>query len=763
MDAGYGLAFTVGRGNDVEVAAVRALAPLVVGLPVEEVLADLARLLPAADRRQPAAVAGPEQGRHPHGRRRGRQRRLGSVRTPRRQAGLAAAVRALPRAAGGPGRLPLPAGRADPRRGAGDPAPRRARTRRAHGPPAGPRCARLHHDAGLARLLRREAGPAGRRRRSPRASRRSSSKSAPTSPTTCGGCAWPARRSARTSGSPWTPTRPGASQEAIGWMRQLAPYDPYWIEEPTSPDEILGHAAIRRAIAPVKVATGEHVHNQVMFKQMLQAGSLDVLQLDASRTAGVTENVAILLLAAKYNVPVCPHAGGVGLCEMVQHLAMFDYVAVSGGTDGRVIEYVDHLHEHFTDPVRIRDGHYLAPTAPGLSAEMHPESVARPPLPRRTGVERVWPPDRAPCPHPIGHPYEEGSTMRFRLLRRGHRRGSRRQRADGLLQQQGRQQRQRRSSAWTTRVRTPTSGTPTSSTPRSSPRSSASTLKTTQLPERRRQARRERADLHSQGVKGVVDGPAGHRRHRAHARPARRARRSRSSPSTPGPTPATVYMVVRADNRAYGRRRASSSAPSCRRQGRGRHAGGRPVLDQRPRPHRGVQRLHEAELPRHQGLRRGHQLGRRHRRAEAADRPDRAPGHQGRLHGVQLRPVRHAAAAQAEGPAGLRRATPSTSSSSPTTASPRNSRTSRRARSTPPSPSPPTCTPSTPCTTSRPRSTGKTFKPGPTDHDSTIIQVRAGVLEDQLSAPLVTADGGTYGGVASVKSTDTSLWGNHLG
>jgi L-fuconate dehydratase len=113
-----------------------------------------------------------------------------------------------------------------------------------------------------------------------------------------------------------------------------------------------------------------------MFKQMLQAGSLDVLQLDASRTAGVTENVAILLLAAKFGVPVCPHAGGVGLCEMVQHLAMFDYVAVSGSTQDRVIEYVDHLHEHFTDPVRIRSGRYLAPLSPGLSAEMHPESVA---------------------------------------------------------------------------------------------------------------------------------------------------------------------------------------------------------------------------------------------------------------------------------------------------------------------------------------------------------------------------------------------------
>jgi L-fuconate dehydratase len=164
--------------------------------------------------------------------------------------------------------------------------------------------------------------------------------------------------------------------QAIEWLRPLAPYDPYWIEEPTSPDDILGHAAIRRALSPMKVATGEHTHNQVMFKQLLQAEAIDVLQLDASRTAGVTENVAILLLAAKFGVPVCPHAGGVGLCEMVQHLAMFDYVAVSGTTENRVIEYVDHLHDHFTDPVRIRDGHYLAPTAPGISAELHPASIA---------------------------------------------------------------------------------------------------------------------------------------------------------------------------------------------------------------------------------------------------------------------------------------------------------------------------------------------------------------------------------------------------
>ncbi|MGW0627673.1 L-fuconate dehydratase [Streptomyces sp. NPDC002758] len=165
--------------------------------------------------------------------------------------------------------------------------------------------------------------------------------------------------------------------EAISWTKALAEFDPYWIEEPTSPDDILGHAAIRRAVAPVKVATGEHVQNRIVFKQLLQAGAIDVVQIDAARVGGVNENLAILLLAAKFGVPVCPHAGGVGLCELVQHLSMFDYLAVSGTTDERVIEYVDHLHEHFLDPVVIREGHYTAPTAPGFSATMRPESIAR--------------------------------------------------------------------------------------------------------------------------------------------------------------------------------------------------------------------------------------------------------------------------------------------------------------------------------------------------------------------------------------------------
>jgi L-fuconate dehydratase len=164
--------------------------------------------------------------------------------------------------------------------------------------------------------------------------------------------------------------------EAIAWTNALGEYEPFWIEEPTSPDDILGHAAIRTAVAPVKVATGEHVQNRIVFKQLLQAGAIDVLQIDAARVGGVNENLAILLLAAHFGVPVCPHAGGVGLCELVQHLSMFDYVALSGTTENRVIEFVDHLHEHFVTPVVISQGHYAAPIAPGFSAQMFPESIA---------------------------------------------------------------------------------------------------------------------------------------------------------------------------------------------------------------------------------------------------------------------------------------------------------------------------------------------------------------------------------------------------
>jgi L-fuconate dehydratase len=165
--------------------------------------------------------------------------------------------------------------------------------------------------------------------------------------------------------------------EAIAAMRVLGRYDPWWIEEPTSPDDVLGHARIRREIAPIRVATGEHVQNRVIFKQLFQAEAVDVCQLDACRIGGVNEALAVLLLASKFGIPVCPHAGGVGLCEYVQHLAMFDYVAVSGSLHDRVVEWVDHLHEHFRDPAVVKDGRYVAPTAPGYSVEMLPESLAR--------------------------------------------------------------------------------------------------------------------------------------------------------------------------------------------------------------------------------------------------------------------------------------------------------------------------------------------------------------------------------------------------
>ena len=164
--------------------------------------------------------------------------------------------------------------------------------------------------------------------------------------------------------------------EAVAWMSELAEFDLAWIEEPTSPDDVLGHAEIARRLAPMPVATGEHVQNRVIFKQMLQAGSLAILQLDACRVGGVNENISILLLAAKFGIPVIPHAGGVGLCETVQHLSMFDFVSVSRTMDGRMIEFADHLHEHFVTPVSIVGGRYRTPSAPGSGAELLPSAIA---------------------------------------------------------------------------------------------------------------------------------------------------------------------------------------------------------------------------------------------------------------------------------------------------------------------------------------------------------------------------------------------------
>jgi len=163
--------------------------------------------------------------------------------------------------------------------------------------------------------------------------------------------------------------------QAIEWVRELKPFNPYFIEEPTSPDDVEGHRKIREAVAPVKVATGEMCQNRILFKQFITRGAIDIVQIDACRIGGLNEVLSVLLMAAKYGLPVWPHAGGVGLCEYVQHLSMIDYLVVSGTKEGRVIEYVDHLHEHFVTPCVIKNAAYMPPTAPGFSIQMKPESI----------------------------------------------------------------------------------------------------------------------------------------------------------------------------------------------------------------------------------------------------------------------------------------------------------------------------------------------------------------------------------------------------
>lgn len=165
--------------------------------------------------------------------------------------------------------------------------------------------------------------------------------------------------------------------EAIDWVKQLSFVNPWFIEEPTSPDDIEGHRKIREAIKPVQVATGEMCQNRIIFKQLIMRGAIDIVQIDSCRIGGVNEILAVMLMAAKYDLKVCPHAGGVGLCEYVQHLSMIDYLCISGTRDGRVIEYVDHLHEHFIDPCVIENASYMPPKAPGFSIEMKPQSIAQ--------------------------------------------------------------------------------------------------------------------------------------------------------------------------------------------------------------------------------------------------------------------------------------------------------------------------------------------------------------------------------------------------
>ena len=371
---GHGLVFTVGRGTEIEVAAMRSLAGMVIGQPVDALLADPGALARRLTGDSQIRWLGPEKG-VVHmaagglvnavwdlaARRAGKPLwKLLADLTPEqlvaqidfrylRDALTEDEALALLRAAAG--------GRAE-----------RERTLLQHGYPAYTTTPGWlgYDDDKLARLCR-EAVEGGYELIKLKVG---------------GNLADDVRRLgiARQAVGPEIRIAVDANQiwgvpDAIAWMRELSAFDPYWIEEPTSPDDVLGHAAVRKAVAPVKVATGEHGHNAVMFKQLLQAEAIDVVQIDACRVGGVNENLAILLLAAKFGVPVCPHAGGVGLCELVQHLAMFDFVAVSGSTQDRAIEYIDHLHEHFVDPVRISAGRYLAPTTPGMSAQIVPASL----------------------------------------------------------------------------------------------------------------------------------------------------------------------------------------------------------------------------------------------------------------------------------------------------------------------------------------------------------------------------------------------------
>jgi L-fuconate dehydratase len=177
--------------------------------------------------------------------------------------------------------------------------------------------------------------------------------------------------------------------QAIENMKRLREFDPWWIEEPTSPDDVLGHARIARAVSPIGVATGEHCQNRIVFKQFLLADAISFCQIDSCRLGGVNEVLSVLLMARKFGVPVCPHAGGVGLCEYVQHLSIFDYICVSASLENRVLEYVDHLHEHFLDPVNVKNGRYMPPTVPGYSIEMKPESLDEFEFPRGSSWTRI--------------------------------------------------------------------------------------------------------------------------------------------------------------------------------------------------------------------------------------------------------------------------------------------------------------------------------------------------------------------------------------
>jgi L-fuconate dehydratase len=358
------------------VAAINAVTPMIIGKDVDALLSDMGRDVTLIGVRLALTLAGAGEGRHAHGDRRRRQRSLGLEIQAGRAAALAVASPDDTGRTRRSRRFPLPDRRLDSRRGTRDFA---GGTRWAGAARGGPAQRRLsaytttpgwlgYDDAKIERLCR-EAVADGFTQIKLKVGanvaddiRRLEIASAAVGPDIA---------IAIDANQRWD------VDDAVKWIAELSRYDLAWVEEPTSPDDILGHAEIARQIHPVPVATGEHVANRVIFKQMLQTGALSVLQIDASRVAGVNENIVILLLAAKFGVPVCPHAGGVGLCEAVQHLSMFDYVAVSGSLAGRRIEYVDHLHEHLATPVELQRGRYLAPLAAGAGIEILEDSLTR--------------------------------------------------------------------------------------------------------------------------------------------------------------------------------------------------------------------------------------------------------------------------------------------------------------------------------------------------------------------------------------------------
>jgi len=378
---GHGFAFTVGRGTEIEVAAIDSLAELVTGLELEEVLADMGGFWRRLVTDSQLRWLGPEKGVihmataavvnaiwDLHAKREGKPLwRLLADMTPQELVALVD-FRYLSDALTPDEALELLASRADGKA-------TRIDALLADGIPAYTTSPGWlgYSDEKLRRLIR-EALADGFRHIKLKVG-----ADVEEDMRRCG--------IAREEMGPDLPLLVDANQAwdvptAIDWMRRLEPFGITWIEEPTSPDDVLGHAAVARALHPIGVATGEHCHNRVMFKQLMQADAIAYCQIDACRLGGVNEVVAVLLLAAKFGIPVCPHAGGVGLCELVQHLAAFDYVAVGASWENRIVEYVDHLHEHFVDPCIVEAGRYCAPSAPGYSAEMRLASRTEHAFPR---------------------------------------------------------------------------------------------------------------------------------------------------------------------------------------------------------------------------------------------------------------------------------------------------------------------------------------------------------------------------------------------